>query len=86
MASATAALTIRKLEETVKNKLRVQAAENGRSMEEEARAILKNALDKSSAESQDLAASVRKRFAAVGGIELPVVKREPIRPAPGFHK
>ena len=33
-------LTIRNLEERVKQKLRVQAASNGRSMEAEARAIL----------------------------------------------
>jgi plasmid stability protein len=86
MASATAALTIRKLEETVKSKLRVQAAEHGRSMEEEAREILKSALSKSAAEPKDLAASVRRRFAAIGGVDLPIAEREAIRPAPDFRK
>lgn len=86
MASATAAITIRKLEETVKNQLRVQAAEHGRSMEEEAREILKNALNKSAAQSVDLATSVRRRFAALGGVDLPIAEREPIRPAPDFRK
>ncbi len=86
MASATAAITIRKLEETVKSQLRVQAAEHGRSMEEEAREILKNALSKSAAEPVDLAASVRRRFAAVGGVDLPIAEREAVRPAPDFRK
>ncbi len=34
-----ASLTIRQLDETIKQKLRLQAAKNGRSMEAEARAI-----------------------------------------------
>lgn len=86
MASATAALTIRKLEETVKSQLRMQAAAHGRSMEEEAREILKNALNRSGQQSVDLAASVRRRFAAVGGVDLPVSEREAIRSAPDFRK
>jgi plasmid stability protein len=86
MASATAAITIRKLEDTVKSQLRVQAAEHGRSMEEEAREILKNALNKSAAAPVDLATSVRRRFAALGGVELAIPERQPIRPAPDFRK
>jgi plasmid stability protein len=86
MASATAAITIRKLEDTVKSQLRVQAAEHGRSMEEEAREILKNALNKSAAAPVDLATSVRRRFAAVGGAELAIPERQPIRQAPDFRK
>jgi len=86
MASATAAITIRKLEDTVKSQLRVQAAEHGRSMEEEAREILKNALNKSAAAPVDLATSVRRRFAAVGGVELAIPERQPIRQAPDFRK
>jgi len=83
---ATAAITIRKLDDTVKSQLRVQAAEHGRSMEEEAREILRNALNQSAAAPVDLATSVRKRFAAVGGVDLPVPEREAIRPAPDFRK
>jgi plasmid stability protein len=87
MASPSAALTIRKLEETVKSQLRMQAAAHGRSMEEEAREILKNALNKSGIEPADPAASVRQRFTAIGGVELPVTnKREEIRPEPDFRK
>jgi len=86
MATATVAITIRKLEESVKSQLRIQAAEHGRSMEEEAREILKNALNKSNTPPVDLAASVRRRFAAIGGVELPVPAREPIRQAPDLRK
>jgi antitoxin FitA len=86
MATATAAITIRKLEETVKSQLRVQAAEHGRSMEEEAREILKNALNKSAAAPADLATSVRQRFAAVGGVELSTPEREGMRQAPDLRK
>jgi plasmid stability protein len=86
MATATAALTIRKLEDTVKSQLRIQAAEHGRSMEEEAREILKNALHKSATSQVDLATSVRRRFAAIGGVELPAPSRESIRKAPNFEK
>ena len=86
MATATAALTIRKLEDKVKSQLRVQAAEHGRSMEEEAREILKNALNKAAASQVDLATSVRRRFAAVGGVELPAPAREAIRKAPDLRK
>ena len=83
---ATAAITIRKLDDTVKSQLRVQAAEHGRSMEEEAREILRNALNPSAVAPVDLATSVRKRFAAVGGVDLPVAEREAIRAAPDFRK
>lgn len=83
---ATAAITIRKLEETVKSQLRVQAAQNGRSMEEEAREILKNALNQSAVAPVDLALSVTRRFAAVGGVDLPIAEREEMPPAPDLRK
>jgi plasmid stability protein len=86
IGTARAAITIRKLEESVKSQLRVQAAEHGRSMEEEAREILKNALNKSCAAPSDLATSVRRRFAAIGGVELAVPAREAIRQAPDLRK
>ena len=83
---ATAAITIRKLDDKVKRQLHLQAAEHGRSMEEEAREILKYALNQSAAAPVDLATSVRRRFAAVGGVDLPVAEREAIRAAPDFRK
>ena len=43
--SVMASITIRKLEDTVKMKLKNRAAANGQSMEEEARQILRSTLD-----------------------------------------
>jgi plasmid stability protein len=86
MATAVVAITIRKLEESVKSRLRVRAAENGRSMEEEAREILKNALEPSAEPRVDLAAAIRRRFAATGGVDLPISPRDAIRQAPNLHK
>ena len=40
-----ASITVRNLEEGLKRRLRIRAAENGRSMEQEARDILRAALD-----------------------------------------
>ena len=41
-----ASLTIRNLDDALKTRLRIRAAERGRSMEEEARCILSDALDR----------------------------------------
>jgi antitoxin FitA len=57
-------LTIRKLDEKTKARLRMQAAKNGRSMEEEAREILRASLGFVESEQSSLAESIRKRFAA----------------------
>jgi hypothetical protein len=50
-------------------------------MEEEARAILKAAVTEPS-EVIRLGTSIRKRFASVGGVELELLGREPIRSPP----
>jgi plasmid stability protein len=75
-------LTIRRLDQGLKRKLRMRAAEHGRSMEEEAREILRAAL--TSASSGNLVDSIRSRVAATGylTIELPV--RGPMRKPPDF--
>ena len=46
-------LTIRGIDDTLKRQLRVRAAENGRSMEEEVRQILRHALDLPSLEGHE---------------------------------
>ena len=58
-----ATLTIRNLDERLKGRLRVRAATRGRSMEEEARQILRTALDESEPASRNLAERIRLRFA-----------------------
>jgi antitoxin FitA len=74
-----ASITIRNLEETTKRKLKVRAAINGRSMEQEAREILNSALRQKPKTGADLAESIRKRFAPFGGVDLELPPREPIR-------
>ena len=69
-----ASLTIRNIDDSLKATLRMSAAANQRSMEEEARQILKRfLLHKKCAEG--IGTRIAKRFSAVGGIELPRVSR-----------
>jgi plasmid stability protein len=75
-----ASLTIRKLDDSIKAKLRVRAAENGRSMEEEARAILETAVaSRTRSKSGNFYESIRGRLAEAGieGAELEIAPREP---------
>ena len=77
-----ASITIRNLEESTKRKLKVRAAENGRSMEQEAREILKGALRQKCHKPKtgaDLAEAIRRRFAPLGGVKLEPYPREPMR-------
>lgn len=64
-----ASLIVRKLDDTVKQRLRVRAAQNGRSMEEEAREILTAGLSQGSSQQPNLFESIRKVVEPVGGIE-----------------
>lgn len=79
-----ATLTIRQLDEKVKSRLRVRAAHHGRSMEEEAREILRSALVALPNLKDNLADIVRRRFAPLGGVELELPPRDPIRKPPDF--
>lgn len=76
-----ATLTIRNVDPEVQQRLRVRAAQQGRSMEAELRHIIKEAvgLDKR-AEGVNLAEAIRRRFAPYGGVELEIPPREPAGP------
>ena len=75
-----ATMTIRNLDDQLKQRLRVRAATHGRSMEDEARDILRTALAiQPSAPS--LIEAIRARVDPLGGIELDIPAREVIRPA-----
>ncbi len=75
-----ASLTIRNLEDSLKESLRVRAARHGRSMEEEARQVLRQSLLRESS-APGLGTRIAGRFEDVGGVELPVVRRSlPRRP------
>jgi plasmid stability protein len=80
-----ASITIRNLDDTLKARLRVQAALHGRSMEDEVRHILNSALNTQSGTSSNLAASIHARFKLLGGLDLPEAQREPMRDPPTFE-
>ena len=74
-----ASLTIRNLDDGLKRRLRVRAAERGHSMEEEVRDILRAALNQEAAPPRNLAEAIRARFQPLGGVELELPPREAMR-------
>jgi plasmid stability protein len=74
-----ASITIRNLDESTKRKLKIRAAMNGRSMEQEAREILKSTLAQVVKKKANLAERIREIFGPLGGVELERLPREPIR-------
>jgi len=83
-------ITIRKLDPAVKERLRVRAAEQGHSMEAEARNILQSALEPLSGTPMkertgaDLIANVRALFEPLGFVELELPSRKGAREPPKF--
>ena len=73
-----ASIAIRNLDDDVKTRLRKRATGHGRSMEEEARVILREAVERKE-EPVNLASAIRARFAPLGGVELELPPREPMR-------
>lgn len=65
-----ASITIRDLDDTVKRKLRVRAAQHGRSTHE----------------PENLAAAIRRHYAPLGGMELDIPQREPMRKPPRLRR
>jgi len=72
-------MTIRDIDDRLKARLRLRAAYHGHSMEEEAREILRTALSTSRSPNGSLVDSIRARVEPLGGIELKLAPREPIR-------
>ena len=62
-------LTIRNVEPIVKERLRVRAARNGRSMEAELRQILSDAVGGEPNRELNLAEAIRRRFQPFGGVD-----------------
>lgn len=73
-----ATITVRGLDEGLKQKLRVRAAENGRSMEQEVRTILFEALEAAGKrDAENLFDEIRADVSELGGVELELPAREP---------
>ena len=81
-----ASITIRKLDEGVKARLRIRAASHGRSMEEEAREILKAELTVKQAIRRNLAESIRRYVEPLGGVEIVMPRRQAVRRPPTVGK
>ncbi|HHJ38126.1 MAG: plasmid stabilization protein [Methylothermaceae bacteria B42] len=76
-----ASLTIRNLDEDIKQRLKLIAARHGHSLEEEARQILRRAVLKERGAS-GLATRIARRFREVGGVDLPQPERSKPRNPP----
>ena len=77
-------ITIRNLDEDVKNRLRIRAAEHNRSMEEEVRIILRDAVHVKRTGPRNLVEFTRDCFAPFGELELELPPRSPMREPPDF--
>jgi len=81
-----ATVLIRRLDDATKARLRIRAAQHGRSMEEEAREILKQAVATLDVNQPNLSEAIRRRFKGIGGVELQELPREPVRNPPDFSE
>jgi antitoxin FitA len=80
-----ATLTIRNLDATLKERLRVRAARHGHSMEAEVRQILRDILtDAERPLATNLYERIRARFAPLGGVDLDLPPREQAPDPPRF--
>lgn len=78
-----AQLLVRNLDDDVKARLRILAAEHGRSMEEEVREILRQAVEAERPRSAGLGTRIAARFAGNGlreGETIPELRGELVRP------
>ncbi len=83
--AAMASITIRNLDEELKRRLRIRSAEHGRSMEDEARDILRTSLSVVDQSPVNLASAIRRRFTGITDTELLIPAREPVREPPEFE-
>ena len=72
-----ATLTIRGIDDELRDRLKVRAARHSRSMEAEVREIIAVALASGTSAEQGLGSRISQRFAAIGGVDVePVVRTE----------
>ena len=82
-----ATLTIRNLDDAVRDRLRQRAAERGHSMEEEVRQILRQVVKPSdtAATSEGLGSRIHNHFAQLGGVALELPSRSDTPKAPSLE-
>lgn len=81
-----ATLTVRGFDDELHARLRVRAAEHGRSMEAEARAILGEQLSGPPPAASGLGSRIHARFAAIDGADLDLPPRSEAPRAPVFDE
>ena len=79
-----ASITTRNLDDDVKIGLRKRAAGNGRSMEQEVRLILRDAVEREVVPEKGLGTAIHELFKPFGGVELELPPRTPMREPPSF--
>ena len=79
-----ASITVRNLDDELKQRLRVRAAANGRSMEQEVREILRVTLREDEGPVRNLGPAIHELFRPLGGVDLETPAREPMREPPRF--
>lgn len=79
-----ASITIRNLDDSVKTGGHKRATGNGRSMEEEVRLILREALGRESVPEKGLGTATHELFKPFGGVELELPSRGLMREASNF--
>ncbi len=77
-----ASITIRKLDDGLKSRLKQRAQQHGRSMEEEARQILREVLDRH--RPQSFMEIARELFGPEHGVDLQIPARDPLPEPPDF--
>ena len=79
-----AGIIARNLDAGLKRRPRIRAPANGRSMEAEVRVIVRAALNRQPAAPEHLASAIRARCAPLGGVDLDLPVRAPMRTPPRF--
>ena len=77
-------ITIRNLDDDIRTRLRVRAAGNGHSMEEEVRQILRKAVGRAG-RSRDITRIIGSHFGPTNGVDLELPPRESGREPPSFE-
>ena len=80
-----ATITVRELDDELRARLRVRAAEHGRSMEAEVRAILRDALTRPQVANR-LGSRIHHRFAALDADDLELPERNEFTRLPSLPK
>lgn len=78
-------ITIENFDDELRAKLQKRAEYSGRSLEEEAKEILRAVLIENEEHSLNLAAKIERRFSNFGDFQIPIISRDPLRELPNFE-